>query len=152
MKIERLENNPIFIPIIAKWLYDQWGWKHPDGSIDRAKRNLSCPPDSMGLPIAFVAVDDDTPIGVARLKMHDMDARKDLSPWLASVFVHPGQRGLGIGTALCTRVVSEAGMMGFTKLYLFTPDRESFYVRQGWQTIERAIYRDEEVVIMKIEP
>jgi len=79
-----------------------------------------------------------------------MVTRKDLSPWLASVFVPPEHRGKGIGTALTRRIMDEAKALDVGTLYLFTPDRETFYSRLGWTVLERPEYRREQIVIMKL--
>jgi N-acetylglutamate synthase-like GNAT family acetyltransferase len=81
-----------------------------------------------------------------------METRPDLSPWLASVYVPLKFRGRGIGTNLCSRVVSEATLMGYLTVYLFTPNRETFYAYQGWKVLERTIYRDKEATVMLIKP
>lgn len=101
-------------------------------------------------PFAAVALSDSKPVGVACLVEHDMVTRKDLSPWLASVFVPPEHRGKGIGTALTRRIMDEAKALDVGTLYLFTPDRETFYSRLGWTVLERTEYRREQIVIMKL--
>ena len=44
----------------------------------------------------------------AVMEEYAKDIKKELSPWLASVFVTAQNRGKGIGTALCHKIVSEA--------------------------------------------
>lgn len=151
MKIVRLEEFPEHILTVAEWLYKEWGRNLPNGSVTRAEEALSTTPDTSGLPVSFTALSEGIPVGVARLVKHDMDIQKGLSPWLASVFVPVEYRGRGIGTELCKMAVAEAKNLGFAKLFLFTPDKESFYTRQGWNTIECVIYKDKQVVVMQIE-
>lgn len=151
MNVVRMEEHPEHIKTAAGWIYNQWGSNLPNGSVKRAEKALGITPGAAGLPISLIALRQGSPVGVARLVKHDMDTRKGLSPWLASVFVPVDYRGRGIGTELCTKGVAEAQKLGFTKLFLFTPDRESFYTRQGWNTIERAIHKDKQVVVMQLE-
>jgi GNAT superfamily N-acetyltransferase len=148
MRIIRIEDAQEHIETTAKWLYDEWGRHTPNGSISRAEMELSITPDAHGLPVSFIAVDDYVPVGIARLIANDMETRKDISPWLASVFVLPKCRGRRIGSQLCGQVENEARRLGFPCIYLFTPDRELFYSRLGWTAIERAIYRKKNIVIM----
>jgi predicted N-acetyltransferase YhbS len=53
-------------------------------------------------------------------------------PCLASLYVVPHRRGEGIGTQLCRAILREARRMGLTRVGTFTPDRQPFYLRQGW--------------------
>ncbi len=74
----------------------------------------------------------------------------DLSPWLASIYVLPENRGQGIGTALVERVIEEAVELGIETLYLFTPDRKGFFASLGWSVVEHTEYREQKVVIMAL--
>ena len=72
-------------------------------------------------------------------------------PWLASVYVVPERRGRAIGSMLVERVVEEAWAVGFPVIHLFTPDRQSFYLRMGWTELETALVRERPVFIMKLD-
>lgn len=125
------------------------GQNQPDVSLIRAEEALKVLPDKYGLPTSFIAVLHDSVVGVARLVKHDMDTRLDLTPWLASVFIPAPLRGQGIGTKLSTKVIDEANALGFPTVFLFTPDRQSFYARQGWKVLDHTIYRNQEITIMQ---
>ena len=99
------------------------------------------------IPTTFVAVGDDL-LGSAAIVACDMETHGDLSPWLASVYVSDRYRRHGVGSALVRHVMYEAARNGFDALYLFTPDRESFYRRLGWNRYETTIYHGEAVVVM----
>ena len=83
------------------------------------------------IPTAFVALLEGKITGFACLVAHDMETRKDLSPWLASVLVAPEYRSRGVGTSLSLRVVQEARSLEIETLYLLTFDKEKFYERLG---------------------
>lgn len=127
MKLLPLNDYPEHIPAVARWLYEEWGRNIPDGSLIQVVETLKVLPDKLGLPISFIAVQHDSAVGVARLVRYDMDTRFDLSPWLASVFVPAPLRRHGIGTKLSKRVLDEAKTLGFQTVFLFSPDRQSFY-------------------------
>ena len=150
MDIVRLEKYPQFVPTVAEWLYKEWGHEIPGVSVAKIEARLQMFPDAQGVPTAFIALWEGVPVGVARLVAHDMDVRPMLSPWLASVFVLPQFRKRGIGRTLCARVSAEAQQFGFSYIYLFTPDRERFYAQQGWETIERIVYRNKDVSVMQL--
>lgn len=101
------------------------------------------------IPTTFIAVDADTLLGSAAVVEQDMETRPDLAPWLASVYVAESARSRGIGTQLVRRVMRVAREHGIMPLYLFTPDREAFYKKLGWQTISEEEYHDDRVTVMK---
>jgi GNAT superfamily N-acetyltransferase len=103
------------------------------------------------IPETFVAVEDSQPLGTASLVAHDLAERRDLSPWLAAVYVAPDARNRGVGSALVRAVVDEALALGVEALYLFTPDKMSFYGRLGWKVLERREHRGTNVTVMVYE-
>ena len=151
MQIDYLADHPGVITTLAHWLHDQWGHLSPGASVERDEARLRTNCNRDRIPLAVVALVDGEPVGVARLVEYDMDIRRDLSPWLSSVFVPAEHRGKGIGTALTRRIMDESKALGVRTCYLFTPDRETFYSRLGWTVLERPEYRGERIVIMKLE-
>jgi len=150
MHISYLAEYSHLIPTLAKWHHAEWAHLNPgdtvEARISRMQRLLA----KEQVPTAFVALEGETLLGSASLIDNDMDTRKDLRPWLASVYVAPEFRDRGVGSALVQRVVDEARALGVETLYLFTPDRESLYARMGWKVIERTEYRGEQVVVMEL--
>jgi GNAT superfamily N-acetyltransferase len=147
-----LQDRPDAISIIAKWRFEQWGHQIPGSSLASfahwAREGLR----DDGLPQTWISLSSWRVTGVAGLSKHDIHTRPDLSPWLVGVYVNKDDRGQGIGSALVDHVVRQAAKMGIKKLWLFTPDKEHFYRRLGWQRVEQMYYRGEDVVIMNIEP
>jgi GNAT superfamily N-acetyltransferase len=152
MRIENLKKHPHVIPTLAEWHYAQWGYLHPgDSPANRAfwfQKHLA----SQAMPATFLALSDQTLLGSASLIEYDMDERKDLSPWLASVYVPPEHRRRGVASALVEHVVEEAEGLGMGTLYLYTPDQERLYARLGWTPLERTVHRGQRILIMTIEP
>lgn len=149
--IVNLEKHKQYTDVIASWLYMEWGVHIPDKSLDTSIISVRKQPDENGLPASLIALQKDKAVGVARLVEHDIEERKDLYPWLASVYVPKEYRLKGIGSALCRAVVEKARENQFKEIYLFTPDRESFYSQQGWKVIEHIEHGGKDAVIMKIE-
>ncbi len=148
MRIEYLADFPDFIPTLARWHHRQWSHYNPgdteQGRAERMRQDLG----RRQIPTTFVALAGETLLGSASLVEHDMHDRRELSPWLASVFVAPTHRRQGVGSRLVERVVAEAGALGVKRLYLFTPDREAWYASLGWSLVERTSYMDHPAVIM----
>jgi N-acetylglutamate synthase-like GNAT family acetyltransferase len=85
------------------------------------------------------------------LKVHDMDTRLDLTPWLAGLYVKAPRRRQGIGITLVSAIEKKAHELGIERLYLYTPESEVFYSRLGWQIKERTEYHGYSVTLMQKE-
>ncbi len=149
IRIARLEGDSPHVAILAQWTHDTWGHLHPGRSLDTAIALLreECGPG--GVPSVFVALQGYTRVGTASLVADDMSDRRDLTPWLASVFVPPEWRGQGIASRLVRRVEDEAQAHGVAHFYLYTPDQQPLYRRLGWRDIEARDYGGEAVTIMR---
>lgn len=103
------------------------------------------------LPLAMVAFDHNTPVGLCSLQIND-GIRPELKPWLGDLCVTTAYKNLGIGTMLVSAAKNKARELGFYKLYLFTPDPliPGFYIRTGWQKIGVDIYNGHTVTVMEI--
>lgn len=150
MHISYLAEHPHLIPALAEWHHAEWAHLNPGDTVEARISRMQKLLAKEQVPTAFVALQGETLLGSASLIDNDMDTRKDLWPWLASVYVAPEFRDRGVGSALVQRVVDEARGLGVETLYLFTPDRESLYARIGWKVIERTEYRGEQVVVMEL--
>ena len=74
------------------------------------------------------------------------------SPWLASLYVAPEQRGRGLGARLVHAAVDAAAGQGIDQLFLFTPDHAKFYERLGWSRMLRTTLKGTPVDLMTIHP
>jgi GNAT superfamily N-acetyltransferase len=107
VRISYLTEHPEYIPQLAQWLFEQWdailGEETPDARINKLKAHMN----RDKLPIAWIAHANGQLLGTAALRVHDLDGREDLTPWLAGVFVGSRFRRQGIGAALCAAVEDE---------------------------------------------
>ena len=136
-KIHPLSSFPDATQICAAWSFGEWGQSNPgknlSDAVERYKKTARDMDDN--LPASWLAILDNTVTGMASLKISDHPDLLNLSPWLASVYVHTDYRGTGVAKALCLHVKKEAQKRGFDKLYLFTHTAESMYSKLGWQKI-----------------
>jgi len=150
MYIDYLKNKMEHLETINRWLYNQWGYHDPDGSekkwFNDRKEKLK---NRKLLPIIFIAIEDETPVGTASIIKSDMKTHPELEPWLANVYVKEDKRGNGFGTELVKRVLKESKLNNLKKLYLFTPDKKKFYQKIGWKLYKHEEYRNEMVDIMQ---
>lgn len=150
MNILNLKEAPHYLETLAGWHHEQWSYLNPCRTfterIDRMKAHLT--PEF--IPTTFVAVDQDL-FGSAAIIECDMYTRKELTPWLASVYVASEFRRQGIGSKLVLHVMEKAKINKIKTLYLYTPDKEAFYARLGWETLEKTEYHGYPVTIMNVD-
>lgn len=146
-----LKDHPHHLLTLAEWHHQQWSHLNPGNTLQtRIDKMRSYYLSEVPVPRMFAWVEEDQVIGSAAIVECDMDSKPELTPWLASVFVKPDSREMGIGAALIENVMAYARELGFTELFLFTPDREEFYQNIGWQSIATETYHGERVTVMKV--
>src|SRR6267154_3247691 len=115
VQISYLIDYPQYIPQLAQWLFEQWdsilGEKTPEARIKKLNAHMN----RDELPIAWVAHANGKLPGTAAVRVHDLEGREDLTPWLGGVFVTSQFRRRGIGAALCGAVEDAARTRGITK-------------------------------------
>ena len=150
IEIVPLGQRPDCIERLAQWHFAQWGEMNPTSTVERRIDRLRGHLEPGRVPQTFVAIDGERLLGSASVVPADLPARDDLSPWLATVYVDPPFRNRGIGAALVKRAAQEAKAIGFSTLYLFTPDRAAFYAKLCWQVVELAQWNGLRVTVMEL--
>ena len=151
VRIESLADHPGAMAAIGRWHWDEWGHADPSGSLESWTAALHDRAQRDDIPTAFVALDGAEPVGSAVLVEYDMDTRRDLSPWLAGVFVTPSHRGRGVASALVRHAVRVAARMRVHRLYLYTAPARGLYEKLGWRPLVEEHYEGQPVTIMTIE-
>jgi N-acetylglutamate synthase-like GNAT family acetyltransferase len=150
MKIVNLKEVPHHLDTLSRWYHEEWSYLKPKKTladrIERMKSHLL--PEFV--PTTFVATNHAL-FGSAAIIEHDMDTRKELTPWLAGVYVAPEFRRQGIGSKLVLHIMEQAKQNMIKRLYLFTPDRDAFYTRLGWKIFEKTSYLGYAVTIMYMD-
>src|SRR5256886_11726335 len=125
VRISYLIEHPEYIAQLAQWLFEQWdsilGEKTPEARIEKLRAHMN----RDELPIAWVAHANGQLFGTAALRVHDLEGREDLTPWLGGVFVGSHFRRRGIGAALCATVEETAHALMIETLYLLTLDQQA---------------------------
>jgi N-acetylglutamate synthase-like GNAT family acetyltransferase len=149
MDIVYLADHLELVPQLAAWFHAEWAYLYPERTLAQVEAGIRGRAEKDRLPLALVALEDHTLRGTVCLKIHDMDTRTELSPWLAGLFVDPAQRRRGLGTALVRAMEDQALSMGIHHLYLYTPVSEQFYRARGWRMLEHTDYHGYPVTIMQ---
>ena len=150
MKIVNLKEMPHYLDTLARWHQEEWGYFKPNKTLAQRIERMQSHLLPEFIPTTFVASNHEL-LGSATIIEHDMDTRKELTPWLAGVYVVPEFRGQGIGSTLVLHVMEQARENMIERLYLFTPDRDAFYARLGWKIFEKTNYLGYEVTIMHVD-
>jgi len=103
ISIDHLGAFPEIIPTLVAWLIAEWGHLFPHITPQMLVSSYQQRIVPGRIPQTFVALVADEVVGTASLVAHDLDARSELSPWLAAVYVRPDRRGKGVGSALVVR-------------------------------------------------
>ena len=151
VSIEYLADHPDAVAILAQWLFDEWGYRSPDGTIERMTEKLNKRLNRDRLPLALVAIRDAEPLGTVSLKLREVEIRPQYKHWLGTLYVHERHRSQGIGSLLVNAVAEVALRLDVDELYLYTRHRETegLYARLGWVVVERPDIRGRPAVIMK---
>jgi GNAT superfamily N-acetyltransferase len=133
-KVDSLENHPELVPLCARWNYVTWG--RDDGRsreeiIDSFLGFLN-PESRQKALVGFVS---GLPVGLSLLIDNDLETHPHLQPWLASLYVTPEMRLIGVGKAMVEATEKVAQQQGHEQLYLYTAET-GYYERMGWQKIE----------------
>jgi len=148
VRISYLIEHPEYIPQLAQWLFQEWGSILRNETLEARIGKLMAHLNRDKLPIAWVAHANGQLLGTAALRVHDLEGREDLTPWLGGVFVASRFRRRGIGAALCRTVEDKALSRKAQTLYLFTLDKQAWYSRLGWTTLAPCVWHQRSGDIM----
>jgi GNAT superfamily N-acetyltransferase len=149
MDITYLANHKEVIPLLSRLFFEEWAYLHPERTLNDFENLILERTNKNRIPVALVAFEGAELLGTVCLKIHDMDTRPDLTPWLAGLYVVAPRRRQGVGAALVAAIEKKAGDLGVKKLYLYTPESEGFYAKLGWKVKERPEYHGYAVTIME---
>ena len=148
MKIVDIKECPEHLEQVCDWHQAEWSHLNPGQSWEDRLVLMKEDLKDAAVPSTYVAIEGDILLGSAAILASDMAIHKELTPWLASVFVGPTHRRQGIGTELVKYIMQVAKDNGESALYLYTPDAKAFYARLGWKVWSQLQYHGEDVTIM----
>lgn len=146
-----LADHPEAVPIVARWYHDEWGYLHPQDSIERTRERVGEFMNRDRLPFILVAMEDDEVLGIGQLKLYEMAEQfPDKEHWLGGLYVPGPHRGHGYGTLIAERIAAIAPGFGVRVLYLQTEALDGgLYARLGWTPVTRANNGGLDVLVME---
>lgn len=121
--------------IITDWMYNWWG--QTEGySIEELKCYILNSLQSDRLPLTYGIFNNNKIIAMYQFAYSDLDARPDLYPWLANVYVDKDYRNKGIGKLLLESVKENIRHTNFKEIYLYTY-HNNFYEKFGFKFVSK---------------
>lgn len=148
LHIRRLAQDEPAADAVARWRHEAF-FASDGASFEetlRAQQAWLSQPSDYELPL--LATVDGAPAGCCLFVRAEIDAKHDLTPWLASLYVAPEFRKLGIGAALVRAIEQHARDVGCNELHLYTGRAAPFYARLGWIARERFDWHGERLTLM----
>jgi GNAT superfamily N-acetyltransferase len=101
-------------------------WRYDDTFMEACRDELSLTPDDLASTHVQVAVNEDIPLGIARINLDGREAN------LLKPFVEPKRLGGGIGKQLLSWATAKAASLGARRFIIEAdPDAVPFYHRNG---------------------
>jgi len=150
MEFSYLKHKPEFIPKIANWYFEQWGYLMEIPSVEVIKDRLQTQLNSNKIPLVLLLVENEELLGTCQLKYHEMDIYPDKEHWLGGVYICDKQRGKGLAKKMVIKAKNIAKSLGVKVLYLQTENLSGgIYAQLGWQPIEQITNKGEQVLVMQ---
>jgi GNAT superfamily N-acetyltransferase len=153
--VSALSDYPEFVPVVARWHWQEWGHTDPGGTLAAWTAGLARQAGAGQIPGTLVAVAGRAPVGAVCLVEGDMpghEAVAGLSPWIKGLYVDQPARRHGYGALLMSRCETWAAALGHDVLHLYTErgsGAEQLYKRLGWQIIRHDHYDGIAVSVMR---
>jgi len=137
-----------FVPLLSSWFLEEWPeWYGPGGRGSAVADLTAFATSESKLPVGFIALEKNVPVGVMALKAESLPTHRHLCPWAAAGLVLPSHRGRGIGAELLGVLVQQASALGYPRVYCGTATAVSLLHRGGWSELETVQHEGEAIAI-----
>jgi len=151
MRIDYLANHPDFIPMLSKWFLREWRDFYGDKTWEVVAETFNERLHRSHIPLSLVAFEDNYPLGTISLLEESISTHRHLAPWLGALYVCEEKRQHGIGRQLIEAGMNEARKLGGDQLFIGIRKAEDYYLKIGWQIVERTNYHGENITIMRLD-
>ena len=146
-----LRQRPEFRASVADRVWRAW-WSRKGVARSTIEVKVADALTDVWLPSTWVACRGNDFLGTASLIACDLEARAELSPWVAAVWVEPPARRKGVGAGLVAAAANFALANGARSVWLCArPCVCTFYERLGWQRTEDDV-GDDRLSIYTLSP
>jgi GNAT superfamily N-acetyltransferase len=103
------------------------------------------------LPATLILREEGRLVGSVSVVRDDCEARTDLGPWLASLYVIPAQRGRGYGSRLIQAAIELGRRNDVGYLHAFTESAEKLFLRHDFVQFADAVTNGRAITILRRE-
>lgn len=136
---------------LAKRHAAEWGYLYTNWDSSKALAEFRPHKTDGSLPATLVLRENGLVAGSVSLLFGDCEARMDLDPWLASLYVFPEFRGRGYADRLIDAAIRFAATAGEKLLHVFTESAAGLFRRHGFETIESTALHGKTIEILRRE-
>ena len=148
--VSRLCDVPLFAPFLAAAHAREWGHLYANWNQDTALSDFQMEKGNTDLPTTWVIHHQSGAlVGSVSLLMDDLPGHRDLNPWLASLFVFPEFRNLGLGRILVQKALDVLCNHQFPHAFLFTENKTSFFSKFNFGIHGQTKAEGHEAILMK---
>jgi len=149
--ISHLCDVRLFAPFLADAHAREWGHLYANWNQDTALDDFQMEKGSSDLPTTWAIHHHQSGalMGSVSLRMDDLPGHPDLNPWLASLFVFPEFRSLGLGRILVQKALDVLRYHQFPHAFLFTENKISFFSKFNFCIHSQTKAEGHEVTLMK---
>lgn len=135
LKVVNLYNYKKYIPQVANWIYKEFienkindcEYVDIENSLNNRLKDE--------IPFTYIGLIEDKCIGTISVFENDLKKCKDLTPWLAALYVDESCRGNGYAKGLIESVLDKIKELGHKKIYLRTETAGNYYLELGWEEV-----------------
>ena len=151
MTLDFLDGNSAEAAELARLHAEEWQHLYREWDERTAREEFRTQSTDGSYPATLVLREDGRLIGSVSVVRDDCEARTDLGPWLASLYVLPGKRGQGHGSRLIEAALGLAKRNGTPGIYVFTESAAELFPRQGFVHFADAVTNGCAVTILRRE-
>lgn len=141
--VRDLQDVPAYRSIVADRIWRAW-WE-PYGAVrSELEKGLDQVAAAADFPsFTLVALDKHNFLGTLTAIRDDIEARPNLEPCIAALWIEEPTRGQGIGQTLIEAACARLSATGFSQAFLAAkPPLHSYYSLLGWQLVEKDVGDD----------
>ncbi len=139
VKIVNLYHHKKYIPQVADWIFSEFiRDKIENCTLEDIVSALNNRMENE-VPMTFIALKGVRCIGTISLFENDLKMQKELTPWLAALYVDKKYRKNGYAKLLIDNLYIEAKKLKLNKLYLRTENAGNYYLKHGWSELYKII-------------
>lgn len=141
VRVEFLADQPALVDAVGQMRWQEWGAE--PGREDAAWWTIGTRNEAGrdNVPVTWVAIGKHgEALGAVGLAEHDIEERREHSPWIVGMIVREDLRGRGIGGRLVAALEEWARAQGYVRLSVATGGRAvAFYEKCGWHVRETLV-------------